>query len=144
MLRSQQEAMVYPHLWVGENYSGQGFAYNVNNSGTGLAIIENYSIRMDGSEYSDWLEIVNAVMPEGHSIDYGIVRSTNITNQVLTPNQEETLFGIRWNDETRQLVDRVGEIEITICYRSLLGQSWVVSNTTEVPKEIANCNLIGQ
>lgn len=138
-IRSQQEAMLYPHLTVSPTYNANGFEFYVKNSGTGLAIVDNMTVSMDGKVYDNWLEIIDEVMPDGHDIGYNIVRTNNLQT-VITPSERVVLFGIPWNEETRQLMDNVGEIEIRVCYKSMLEDHWEISNQWKLPKKVKSCD----
>ena len=74
-------------------------------------------------------------MPEATTIDYSLITTSgNIRNLMISPGETKRLIFVRWNEETRVLQSKLTNLKITICYESLLGDHWEVSEG--IPKEI--------
>ena len=127
IMRSEQRLSAFPYLSISKFYNGRGFGLRIKNSGTGLALIKSYKIHVGESYFKDWQEVVDHYAPEGHSIDYGIMSTNGLQDEVITPNEEVVLFEVQWNEETRALSKSVDGLEIRVCYASLLEDYWVVN-----------------
>lgn len=128
IMRAEQKVAVYPYLSIGTFYNGNGFGMFVKNSGTGLARINSYQVYTKGKHFKSWPEVVDHYAPEGHSIDYGIMSSNLLHEEIITPNERVNIFEVRWTDETRLMSKKVDDLEIKICYSSLLDEYWEVKN----------------
>ena len=127
IMRSEQRLSAFPYLSISKFYNGRGFGLRVKNSGTGLAFIKSYKIRTGDTYFQNWQEVVDHYAPEGHSINYGIMSTNGLQDEVITPNEEVVLFEVQWNEETRALSRNVDDLEIRVCYASLLEDYWVVN-----------------
>lgn len=126
IMRTQQKVSLYPYLTVGNFFNSQGFGIYINNSGTGLAKINSYQI-FDGKKYfKNWQEVINYYAPEGHSIDYNIMSSSGIQDQMIVPKERVEIITLPWNEETRKLTEKVSNLKVKICYSSLLDDHWMI------------------
>ncbi len=128
IMRSEQRLSAFPYLSISKFYSGKGFGLRVKNSGTGLALIKSYKIRAGDNYFQSWQEVIDHYAPEGHSINYGIMSTNGLQDEVLTPNEEVILFEVQWTEESRALSQEVDDLEIRVCYASLLEDYWVVKS----------------
>ena len=53
---------------------------------------------------------------------------------MISPGETKTLIFVKWNAESRILQSRLDGIKISVCYESLLGDHWEV--TDGIPKEV--------
>lgn len=128
IMRAEQKVAVYPYLSIGTFYNGNGFGMFVKNSGTGLARINSYQVHVGDTYFQNWLEVVDHYAPEGHGIDYDIMSSNLLHEEIITPNERVNIFEVQWTDETREISEKVDDLEIKICYSSLLDDYWEVKN----------------
>ncbi len=126
IMRSQQKASMYPYLTVGRTYNGKGFGVILKNSGNGIAKINSYQIFNDTMYFKQWFELTQELCPDCNGIDYGIVNTTNIQSQMITPGEEVRLFFVQWTEESRRLEKKIMDFTIRICYSSLLEDHWVL------------------
>lgn len=135
IMRTQQKASMYPYLTLGWTYSGQGFGVELKNSGNGLAKVNSYKIFNDSIHFKEWLDVLTNYMPEATTIDYGIISTSgNIRDLMISPGETKRLIFIQWNEESRILQPRLEDLNITICYESLLGEHWLIENG--IPQEL--------
>ncbi|MEM6964293.1 MAG: hypothetical protein AAF573_05975 [Bacteroidota bacterium] len=131
IMQTQQKVSLFPYLTVGIFFGADGFGFYLKNSGTGLAKINSYQI-FDGENYfKDWTEVIDYYLPEGHHIDYGIMSSNGIQDEMITPEERITLCKLQWTEESRLLQQRIGNLKIKICYSSLLDNYWQVNIDNE-------------
>ncbi len=135
-MKVQQKAILYPHLEIGPNYNGEGFQIKVKNAGTGLAVVEAFSLNIGERYFNEWEEVVVHFMGEDHNLGWDIRRESNLNQTILQPGEERRIFGIGWNDESRQLVDSLYKIDYRVQYSSILDDHWEVNKTTKYPQEI--------
>lgn len=128
MVRNQQRAMVYPHLRLSVAYNDKGFYVSLENSGTGLALIQDaYFYTEDGVYFKDWNEIIDHLMQTEHDIGYNIYKTQTLFEKVIPPNETVRLFEVPWTEETHILGERITSIKTKICYSSILGDSWTIN-----------------
>lgn len=137
IMRKQQKVSMLPYLSVNRSYTGQGFGYFLKNSGTGLAIITSVEVFDSNQHFKNWMDITKTYLPDTLSLGYDIVRSTTIHDEVITPNEEVCLFQAPWCDATRIIESKSGDLNIRICYKSLLDDYWVLENDKR--SEVENC-----
>ena len=140
-MKIQQKAMVYPHLDFGESYNNKGFSIIAKNTGTGLAIINSIRVYDKGQAFNNWTEIIDYYLPKGHNIDYGVMGSTQINGKVIPAGEEIRVFGVRWNEESRMLVDSLINLQYRICYCSLLDDCWEITREKQFPNPTDKCEL---
>lgn len=128
IMRAEQKVAVYPYLSIGTFYNSKGFGLYVKNSGTGLARINSYQVYIEGKYFNNWLEVVDHYAPEGHGIDYNMMSSNTLHEEIITPNERVNIFQVSWTDETRKVSEKVGDLVVKICYSSLLDDYWEVKN----------------
>jgi hypothetical protein len=142
IMRTQQKATMYPYITIGWTYNGQGFGMELTNSGNGLAKVNSYKVFNDSIYFREWLDVLTTYMPEATTIGYGnITTSGNIRNLMISPGETKTLIFVKWNEESRILQPRLDDIQISICYESLLGDHWEVVNG--IPQEVTEpCEIL--
>ncbi|MEO0339191.1 MAG: hypothetical protein AAF242_08240 [Bacteroidota bacterium] len=136
LMKVQQRAILYPHLEIGPNYNGEGFSIRVKNAGSGLAVIDAFSVNHGDHYFSEWEEVVVHFMGEDHNLGWDIRRESNINQTILQPGEERRIFGISWNDESRQLVDSLFKIDYNLQYSSILDDHWEINRFYKFPQEI--------
>lgn len=132
LMQVQQKANMYPHLTIGKVYNGRGFGIELKNSGNGLAWINSYQVFNDSIYFRDWMDVVQTLVPQTSKINYNVFGTTgSLRNKILTPNEEVELIFFRWTPETRLLEKYMSDLNIKLCYSSLLKEYWELSD--EVP-----------
>ncbi len=139
LMQQQQRALVYPHLDLSINYSGEGFSILTRNTGNGLAFIRDVRIWKGDRYFQDWLQLIDGLMPEGHTIDYDILRHNQIANQVIPPGESIMLIGLPWNAETRRLEERLRDLAFRICYCSVMDECFSLDALDQRPAP-ADCD----
>ncbi|MEL7220567.1 MAG: hypothetical protein AAGJ93_04560 [Bacteroidota bacterium] len=140
-MQVQQKAMVYPHLDVGESYSSEGFTIYAKNTGTGLAVVKSVEVSLDDKPFESWMDIINYILPEGHSVGYNIVSVGAINGKVIPASEVIKVFGVDWTDESRVLVNRLISLKYRICYCSLLDDCWEISSKESFPQPTEPCEF---
>ena len=136
IMRTQQTATMYPYLTIGTRYSSDGFGIILKNSGNGLARINSYQVFNDNQYFKDWLDVLQATMPEAKNINYGIINTVgNIRNEMIAPGESKNLIFLKWTDETREIEKRLKSLKVTVCYSSLLDEHWQVVDGIPVSLE---------
>ncbi|MTB53621.1 hypothetical protein [Lewinella sp. W8] len=128
IMRRQQEMTMFPYLTLGRTYNAEGFGVVVKNSGIGLARINSVTLT-DGDRYfNDWSEVIEAHLPDSLVFGYDMYRTSQLNEEIVTPNEEVTLFFVEWTPVTRAYEAATRDLTMEICYSSLLGDSWMVRN----------------
>lgn len=142
IMRTQQSANMYPYVTIGKTYTGQGYGIEVENSGNGLARIDSYKIRLGNYYFKDWADVLKRLAPETKSIDYSLISTAgNIRNKMISPGETKTLIFLTWTPETRALEREFRNLEVEICYSSLLEEYWSIKNDIPIKKK-DECKII--
>ncbi len=135
IMRIQQKATMYPYLTIGKVYNAEGFGITLKNSGNGLARVNSYQVYYEGTFLKDWEEVLKKLAPEATGIDYSIISTVgNIRNEMITPNEKVNLIFLQWTPETRALLEQFENLQVKLCYASLLDEHWIIEK--DIPKEI--------
>ncbi len=126
IMRNQQRISVYPYLTLGTFFNGDGFGIFVKNSGTGLAKINSYQVYNDEKYFKNWQEVMDFYAPEGHGINYNIMSSNSIKDEMIIPKERVDIISLPWSEETKKLTDQFGNLKVKICYSSLLEDHWII------------------
>jgi hypothetical protein len=128
IMRQQQRVNHFPYLDITLSYSGEGFSVVLRNNGTGLARVESMQIFEQDRYYGNWLEFIEAHLPDSLVFGYETLRTNAVNKEIIVPNTEVVIFGVPWNEATRRLEPLIREVQYRICYSSLLDERWVLEN----------------
>jgi hypothetical protein len=134
--RQQLDMSFYPHLSLRQNYDGNGFSISIKNSGTGMAIVRAMTLRHGDTYFANWPEVMDYLLPDSLAFGYERLRSNTINGEVIAPGQEVDLLGLDWGPGIRELEVDLRDLQLHICYTSLLDESWILTNTG---REKRNC-----
>jgi hypothetical protein len=59
---------------------------------------------------------------------YDTYRTSELNEEIITPNEEVMVFFVKWNPVTRAYEEASRNLSMEIRYSSLLGDSWLVRN----------------
>ena len=135
ILEEQQKSMVWPYLGVGTRYTDNGFSALAYNNGTGPAIVKSMEVRVGSKPVENILELVKVLMPESN-LGFETLSQNKVNQYVFRPGEEVEMIGFPWNEETRELAERINEqVNLVICYESVLGESWIYDSKSDSHKE---------
>ncbi len=123
LMQEQQKAMVWPYLTVGSSYNAEGYGIEVENDGTGPAIIQSIQIQLDNQSFSSW-EAVQQYLRPTDPLGYDILRMQEFSNTVIIAGEEKELIGFPWTETTREVASRLADIQWKVCYCSVVGDCW--------------------
>ncbi|MFD2586771.1 hypothetical protein ACFSQJ_07505 [Croceitalea marina] len=126
LLKAQQKATVWPYFSISQGYNSEGFSIYGLNNGTGPALINSVEVSFNGQSVTNYLDLLNKVSPET-TIGYNQIKQGVLNNTVLKAGEERLLFFIAWSDETRKIVEKMNEEEVSIIvqYCSVLDECWI-------------------
>lgn len=130
LLKTQQKAVVWPYLALSTNYNGDGFSFMANNNGIGPALIKSMEIKYKGEPVKDYNDLLNKIKPD-RVIGYDRLRMGRLNKSVMKAGEERLLFAMPWDNETREIVEDLTNISITIHYCSVLEECWVYNYVTD-------------
>ena len=133
IMRTQQRVSIYPHLEAGVFYNAEGFGLRVVNGGVGLAKIESIQVYEGERYFNNFLEVVDHLMVDSHSINYNILEVQELSESVLPAGERVQMFRLPWTKETRILSNRIGRINYRVHYCSLLEDCWEINSSTNRP-----------
>ena len=80
-------------------------------------------------------DLINVLKPDSE-LGYDILRQNKVNKHVFRPGEEVEIIGFPWNEETRKLAQLINDnVQIVICYESVLGDSWVYDSKDDVHRE---------
>ncbi|MEL7423957.1 MAG: hypothetical protein AAFN81_13235 [Bacteroidota bacterium] len=133
IMRQQQKATMFPFVTASRTYNNDGFRLEVRNSGTGLAKINSVLITDGEKYYTNWLEVIEAYLPDSLVFGYDKLKMNTINGLIITPNESVNLFSVFWSPATRMLEERTRNLQLIICYSSLLDDHWKLEDGVQEP-----------
>ena len=133
IMRTQQRVSIYPHLEAGVFYNSEGFGMRVVNGGVGVAKIESIQVYEGDDYFNNFLEVVDYLMVDSHSINYNILEVQELSESVLPAGDRVQMFRLPWTEETRLLSNRIGRIKYRVHYCSLLDDCWEINSFSNRP-----------
>ena len=132
ILIEQNKAATWPYLFIGKNMvnptdSITHFKILITNQGNGLAIIEKVVLRLDGVELRSWSDFYREMKVSFTNL---VHYNSPIRNKVLMPGEELSVIGWDNAELLTFMYDRFMNLEMEICYRSVLGEYWTVKRTS--------------
>ncbi len=119
--RAYAKASVWPKVELSRSFIGNSFSYGVTNNGTGPALIQYATVRVNGNYIKHWSDL-----PEySHAIQSHFSTLTLPSGHHIKP--------IEYKGEGLEAVLKLdNSVEIELCYCSIYADCWVVnrSNTT--------------
>ncbi len=135
--RQQLRAQVWPYLFVGTANVPPFVGFHAINSGTGPARVIAVGVQVDKQFVRDWAHADPAVD------DQVRVVMSQLSNSVLPAGKDLTYFGPYDQASSEPFIElflgKKHEIQVTICYCSVLDDCWVASRKT-VPVAIADAD----
>lgn len=130
ILKTQQQALVWPYFEVYPNYTSEGFSVVARNLGTGPAIITSVETRYGGELVGSFFEVIDQLDPDSTISRYSFnYRSLN--NTVLKAGEERVVFLMPWSPKTREMVQRAKPLSFKVEYKSVLEDYWVYDHETK-------------
>jgi len=124
ILKSQQQALVWPYFEVYPNYTGEGFSVVARNLGTGPAIITSVETTYGGTPVETFLDVIDQLDPDSTMSRYSFnYRSLN--NTVFKAGEERIVFLMPWTPQTREMIQRAKPLAFKVEYKSVLDKYWV-------------------
>lgn len=132
IMRDQQKALVWPYLMVNSSYSGNGFSFVAVNNGTGPALVKSMEVLYKGKPMSSYNQLLNEIKPD-RVIGYDRLRMSDLNGTVIRPGETRQIFNMPWDDETRQMVDSMQYVKVTVQFCSVLEECWFYNS---IDKEV--------
>ncbi len=124
IMRTQQEASVWPYLLIGQNYNAEGFAISAMNKGIGPAKIESLILRVDGEPLDSLHQLFEQTVGPKYKFNYNNYSVNGINQTVLEPGYDKHLIRLPWIPDTYKFIDQLDRMEIEVIYSSILGECW--------------------
>ncbi|MEM6396397.1 MAG: hypothetical protein AAF741_08625 [Bacteroidota bacterium] len=123
IMNSQQRAMVWPHLKLYQSYNSEGFRIMGTNYGTGPAIVKSVEATFDGEPVAEINQLLDKMLP-GRTMGYNEIGVNKLSGTVFKPEEDRMLLSLPWNEESKAMLENLGRVNLTVCYESVLGDSW--------------------
>lgn len=137
IMRTQQQASVWPYIVLGQNYNSEGFTLMAMNKGIGPAKVESLVLKIDGEPLDSLNELFVKTVGPGHKFSYDNYSVHGINQTVLEPGYDKHLLRLPWIPDTYKLIDQLDRVEMEVVYSSILGACW--SMTFEKSPEPCEC-----
>ncbi|MEO1021097.1 MAG: hypothetical protein AAFW89_01020 [Bacteroidota bacterium] len=132
--RTENQAMVWPHVTIDTIYNGEGFSMAAENKGIGPALITSMEVTYKDSLILSMDALLDAVKP-GREMGYDVIRMGTLNNTVLSPGESRIILRLPWTDETRAMVNDLRDADLTIEYCSVLNDCWTFNKQTNTHEE---------
>jgi hypothetical protein len=146
VIARQLSATVWPYVSLEHTYSKDGAELGITNYGLGPALIRSAWLRSDGKTYDSWDALTAAYVAHAKRLS-GVrgqlsLRERSIDGStVLSAGESKALITAHGTGNATALAVRAIEnLEVRICYCSLLGQCWLVeASQTAGPQPQSSC-----
>ena len=145
IMTESAKAQLWPNVDIGtvvsyNNDSLVTLSFQMSNTGTGPAIIENVSIQYLGRYIRTWEEMtkVDTLLPLE---EHGRFSTSGITDRVIQAGEKFDFLVIERAPNLlaylESILDRKGNLAITICYKSVFNEHWTLKTQlgSTVPSE---------
>jgi hypothetical protein len=144
VIAGQLSATVWPYIGLEHNYTKDGAELGITNYGLGPALIRSAWLQSDGKTYGSWdaLTAVYLSRAKHFSGSQFSLRERSIDGStVLSAGESKPLITAHGTGNAGSLAVRVVEnLDVRICYCSLLGQCWLVqAKQTAGPEPESSC-----
>ncbi|HXM07162.1 MAG TPA: hypothetical protein VN936_06850 [Candidatus Acidoferrum sp.] len=132
VLQAQLGAQVWPYVSNTVGVKGNTVSIDIRNDGLGPAIIQSFSIGVDGVSQPGYIEIVHALLgqhlvarsPAGDKIQ--VTMDSGSPGAVMRPAQDELGFSITSKRFVTPLLRASKRMSFRMCYCSIIpGKCWV-------------------
>ncbi|MEM7574700.1 MAG: hypothetical protein AAF433_17475 [Bacteroidota bacterium] len=134
LMAEQQRATVWPYLYIIKNFKEDRFQLQLENNGTGPAIIESVEVSYHGQLVEDYFELLELFQP-GHQVDSSTLRFSRLSEQVIRSGASRSIFEAYWSEEFIEMLEQFNEVDIKINYCSVLNECWVYDFQTNQRRE---------
>jgi hypothetical protein len=126
LLRSQERALVWPHVSARPSYSAQGFRFVAKNKGLGPALVRNVTLKVDGKPVENWQGVIGVMLGDNaKAYGWDKVQVNELADTILDASESVNLFGIGWDPTTSAAFQSGNRISVEICYCSVLDDCWI-------------------
>ncbi len=147
VINQQLSATVWPYLSFDRTFSPASVTLSITNFGIGPALVRSAQIDLGGKPVASWDDVIAVYARIAHQMHvHGQLRisDSNLDGSVvLSPGVTRRLIDVRASGSTIHAVRRLsGEISLTVCYCSLLGQCWQAdSGQNGWPTQRSSCPI---
>lgn len=129
--RSQERALVWPHVSASSSYSGEGFAFVARNKGLGPALVRRVELRIDDKPVAGWGAVLDVLFGPGHGYGWDTVSANDLEGSILGAGESVRLFSIGWDERSRAALGKGNRLSASICYCSFLQECWISRATLD-------------
>lgn len=123
ILKSQQEAMVWPYVKIDVSYSAEGFTIAAYNNGIGPALINSMEVSYNGEAVKDYLALLDLLKPD-RNFGYNIIQVGQLNDTVLKAGERRLLLFVPFTPETEGIHQQLQYVNCQLQYSSVLGKNW--------------------
>jgi len=122
--RAHDRAEVWPHVEVGTFTTPTDATLYVENTGVGPAVISSIVFTLDGKPRTNWNDLVTAWLDKAAPSHFG--RST-VAAHSLRAGDKVVVLDLPMNAIPDGFWDYIHRVGVTICYRSVFDEYWLMS-----------------
>jgi hypothetical protein len=145
VLQAQLGAQVWPYVSSAVGVKGNTVSFDIRNDGLGPAIVQGFSISVDGVSQPGYIEIVHALLgqhlvarsPAGDIIR--IAMESGSPGTVMRPAQDVLGFSVTSKEFVTPLLRRASKrMSFRMCYCSIIpGKCWLSISPSKISAPIA-------
>lgn len=146
IVADQLTTSVWPYLSFVNNYNDSDYSLELQNDGTGPAIIRGVRTRVDGEPMSDEAAMIHKLLrPLSEKRPQGRTRRSSLSyGQVLRAGQALPVLGLHDAKLALNLATHPKRIAMDVCYCSILGRCWIVKTGGDEPADTRDCSAFGR
>ncbi len=141
-IRDEQRIQVWPYIEVTTNYSSEGFKLLAINKGIGPARVRTVELTFDGQPVDNLDQLIVDTIGEEDAFSYDLYRSSDISQSIMSPEEEAILFGVPWQPRTRRLSQAwSGRVDVAVCFCSVYDECWESRMNGGEPTPVSQCEV---
>jgi hypothetical protein len=123
--RAHDRAEVWPHVEVGTFTTPSDATVYIENTGVGPAVISSIVFTVDSQPRANWDDVVHTLLGKSAPDHFG--RST-LLDHSLRAGEKVVVLDLALNSIPAGFWDYIGRVGVSLCYRSVFDQHWMMSD----------------
>jgi len=120
--RHHDRAEVWPHVELSLVNTPEQSTLSIENTGIGPAVIESFTVTVDGKVVRNWSGALAAVLGSAPAV----FENSTVVSHALRAGDRVTLVGVRRSDLPPGSMAKFARVGIEVCYASVFGDSWTL------------------
>ena len=120
--RHHDRAEVWPHVELSLVNTPEQSTLSIENTGIGPAVIESFTVTVDGKSVRNWSEALTTVLGRAPTA----FENSTVVSHALRAGDHVTLIGLKRSDLPPGSMAKFTRVGVEVCYASVFGDNWTL------------------